>query len=57
MSAQAPAAASRPPMQALNVRLQFGGVVALNNVSLEIRDDDPDERGALLNTQNTGGTQ
>ena len=40
MSAQAPAAASRPPMQALNVRLQFGGVVALNNVSLEIRDDE-----------------
>ena len=38
MSAQAPA--SRPPMQALNVRLQFGGVVALNNVSLEIRDDE-----------------
>jgi len=27
-------------MQALNVRLQFGGVVALNNVSLEIRDDE-----------------
>lgn len=24
---------------------------------VEIRDDDPDERGALLNTQNTGGTQ
>jgi len=27
-------------MQALNVRLQFGGVVALNDVSLEIRDDE-----------------
>ena len=37
MSAQAPGAASLPPMQALNVRLQFGGVVALNDVSLEIR--------------------
>ena len=24
---------------------------------VKIRDDDPDERGALLNTQNTGGTQ
>ena len=40
MSAQAPGAASLPPMQALNVRLQFGGVVALNDVSLEIRDDE-----------------
>ncbi len=27
-------------MQASNVRLQFGGVVALNDVSLEIRDDE-----------------
>ena len=40
MSRPASGASSGPPMQASNVRLQFGGVVALNDVSLEIRDDE-----------------
>ena len=40
MSTTAPAAPSRSPMQAVGVRLQFGGVVALNDVSVEIRDDE-----------------